>query len=120
MAGGRGTRISELFPDIPKPMISIESVPVLEREIRSLSSQGFKDIIITVSYLHEKIEEYFSELRGNWENEDSITVRKSRIEMKVLEVNGVMDIENISLYGSDGNIVVDSDKIPVLGTVESV
>lgn len=59
MAGGRGTRISELFPDIPKPMISIESVPVLEREIRSLSSQGFKDIIITVSYLHEKIEEYF-------------------------------------------------------------
>lgn len=59
MAGGRGTRISELFPDIPKPMIPIESIPVLEREIRSLSSQGFKDIIITVSYLHEKIEEYF-------------------------------------------------------------
>lgn len=61
MAGGRGTRISELFPDIPKPMIPIESIPVLEREIRSLSSQGFKDIIITVSYLHEKIEEYFGD-----------------------------------------------------------
>ena len=36
MAGGRGTRISELFPDIPKPLIPIEGVPVLEREIISL------------------------------------------------------------------------------------
>ena len=48
MAGGRGTRISELFPDIPKPLIRIEGVPVLEREIISLRDQGFKDIFMTV------------------------------------------------------------------------
>ena len=28
MAGGRGTRISELFPDIPKPMIPVCGKPV--------------------------------------------------------------------------------------------
>jgi D-glycero-D-manno-heptose 1,7-bisphosphate phosphatase len=61
MAGGRGTRISELFPDIPKPLIPIDNVPVLEREIISLRNQGFKDIILTVSYLYEKIEEYFGD-----------------------------------------------------------
>lgn len=61
MAGGRGTRISELFPDIPKPLISIDGIPVLEREIRSLASQGFTDIILTVSYLHDKIESYFGD-----------------------------------------------------------
>lgn len=61
MAGGRGTRISELFPDIPKPMIPIDGIPVLEREICSLASQGFTDIILTVSYLHEKIEEHFGD-----------------------------------------------------------
>lgn len=59
MAGGRGTRISQMFPDIPKPLIPIENVPILEREICSLAAQGFKDIILTVSYSHEKIEEYF-------------------------------------------------------------
>lgn len=59
MAGGRGTRISELFPDIPKPLIPIDGIPVLEREVCSLASQGFQDIILTVSYLHEKIEEHF-------------------------------------------------------------
>lgn len=61
MAGGRGSRISELFPNIPKPLIPIEGIPVLEREILSLKKQGFVDIIITVSYLHEKIENYFKD-----------------------------------------------------------
>ena len=61
MAGGRGTRISELFPNIPKPLIPIEGIPVLEREICSLASQGFTDIVLTVSYLHEKIEERFGD-----------------------------------------------------------
>ena len=64
MAGGRGTRISNLFPDIPKPMIGIRDRneierPVLEWEIRSLVAQGFTDIILTVSHMADKIEAYF-------------------------------------------------------------
>lgn len=66
MAGGRGTRISELFPDIPKPLIPIKNAdgiekPVLQWEIESLRNQGFKDIIITVSHMHEQIESYFGD-----------------------------------------------------------
>lgn len=59
MAGGKGTRISELFPDIPKPLIPIQNIPVLEREICSLREQGFDDIILTVGYKADKIQEYF-------------------------------------------------------------
>lgn len=59
MAGGRGTRISELFPDIPKPLIPIDNIPVLEREIISLRDQGFTDIILTIGYMAEKIQQYF-------------------------------------------------------------
>ena len=51
MAGGRGTRIAELFPDVPKPLIPIEGVPVLERELVYLRDQGYKDFIMTVSYM---------------------------------------------------------------------
>lgn len=61
MAGGRGTRIAELFPDIPKPLIPVDGMPILEREIRSLVSQGFKDIILTVGYLADKIIAYFGD-----------------------------------------------------------
>ena len=61
MAGGRGTRIAELFPGIPKPLIPVDGMPILEREIRSLARQGFTDMIITVGYLADKIIEYFGD-----------------------------------------------------------
>ena len=66
MAGGRGTRISETFPDIPKPLIPIKNrdgieKTVLEWEIESLAAQGFTDFILTVSHMHKKIEEYFGD-----------------------------------------------------------
>lgn len=61
MAGGRGTRISELFPNIPKPLIPINNTPVLEREIISLRDQGFTDIILTIGYMAEKIKYYFGD-----------------------------------------------------------
>ena len=61
MAGGRGTRIAELFPNIPKPLIPVAGMPILEREIRSLCAQGFKDIILTVGYLSDKIIAYFGD-----------------------------------------------------------
>ncbi len=66
MAGGKGTRIAEMFPDIPKPLIPIEnskgvSKPVLEWEIESLRSQGFTNIIITVSHMADKIQDYFGD-----------------------------------------------------------
>lgn len=63
MAGGRGTRIADLFPDIPKPLIPVDGMPILEREIRSLATQGFKDIILTVGYLADKIIAYFGDGR---------------------------------------------------------
>lgn len=61
MAGGRGTRISSVASDIPKPMIKIEGKPVLEHEIECLRDQGFTDLIITVSHLGSVIMDYFGD-----------------------------------------------------------
>ena len=61
MAGGKGTRISSVASDIPKPMIEIQGKPVLEREIECLRTQGFTDIIITVSHLGNIIMDYFKD-----------------------------------------------------------
>lgn len=61
MAGGKGTRISSVASDIPKPMIKIDGTPVLEREIQCLKEQGFVDLIITVSHLGHIIMNYFGD-----------------------------------------------------------
>lgn len=65
MAGGKGTRISSVTSDIPKPMINIDGMPVLEREIQCLKEHGFIDIIITVSHLGNIIMDYFGDGTGN-------------------------------------------------------
>lgn len=64
MAGGRGTRISSVASDIPKPMIKIEGKPVLEHELECLRKQGFTDFVITVSHLGHIIMDYFGDGSG--------------------------------------------------------
>ena len=61
MSGGLGTRISDLFPDIPKPLIPLCGKPVLEHEIACLREQGFTDLILTVSHMADKIINYFGD-----------------------------------------------------------
>lgn len=61
MAGGKGTRISSIVEDIPKPLIPIEGKPVLEREIECLRDQGFTDLIITVSHMSDQIINFFGD-----------------------------------------------------------
>lgn len=64
MAGGRGTRISSVASDIPKPMIRIGGKPILEHEIECLRDQGFTDLILTVSHLGNVIMDYFGDGSG--------------------------------------------------------
>lgn len=64
MAGGKGTRITSIANDIPKPMIKIGNKPVLEHEIECLRDQGFTDIILTVSHLGQIIVDYFGDGSG--------------------------------------------------------
>lgn len=59
MAGGRGTRMCSVASDIPKPMLKIQGVPVLEREIVCLREQGYTDLILTVSCMSDQIIAYF-------------------------------------------------------------
>ena len=64
MAGGKGTRIASVARDIPKPMLPIEGVPVLERELECLCSQGFTEVILTVGHLKDAIINYFGDGSG--------------------------------------------------------
>ena len=61
MAGGKGTLISVVASDIPKPMVKIDGMPVLEHEIMCLREQGFTDMIITVGHLGHIITDYFGD-----------------------------------------------------------
>jgi mannose-1-phosphate guanylyltransferase len=61
LAAGKGTRVRPLTYDLPKPMIPILGKPVMAYLIEHLAKYGITEIMVNVSYLHEKIEEYFGE-----------------------------------------------------------
>lgn len=61
MAGGKGTRIASVNPEIPKPMIPLLGKPVLAYELENLKSQGYHDVIIVVGHLKDSIMTYFGD-----------------------------------------------------------
>ncbi len=61
LAAGKGTRVRPLTYDLPKPMIPLLGKPVMAYLVEHLAKYGITEIMVNVSYLHEKIEEYFGE-----------------------------------------------------------
>ncbi len=61
LAAGKGTRVRPLTFDLPKPMIPILGKPVMEYLVEHLAKYDISDIMVNVSYLHKKIEEYFGD-----------------------------------------------------------
>ena len=61
MAGGEGLRLRPITDNIPKPMVDIGGVPLLERQIQRLADARIKRVYISVNYLSHLIEEYFGD-----------------------------------------------------------
>ena len=61
MAGGNGTRVKDLEPNLPKPMIRICDKPVLLYQIESLRNSGITDIVLVIGYLGDVIKDYFKD-----------------------------------------------------------
>lgn len=60
-AGGKGTRLSSIANDIPKPMVSIVGKPILEYQINCFKENGIKDIYILIGHLGHVIKDYFKD-----------------------------------------------------------
>jgi glucose-1-phosphate cytidylyltransferase len=60
LAGGFGTRLSELTDIRPKPMVEIDGKPILWHIMKIYSSYGFNDFVICLGYKSYFIKEYFA------------------------------------------------------------
>ncbi len=58
LAGGFGTRIKHLLPDVPKPMAAIADKPFLGWVLSYLHKQGIDQALLSTGYLAEVIERY--------------------------------------------------------------
>ncbi|CAA9421917.1 MAG: N-acetylglucosamine-1-phosphate uridyltransferase / Phosphoglucosamine mutase [uncultured Rubrobacteraceae bacterium] len=61
MAGGQGTRLRPLTSNQPKPMIPIVNTPCMEHIVRLLEDHGFTEIVVTLQFMPEEIQDYFGD-----------------------------------------------------------
>ncbi|ECH5574468.1 NTP transferase domain-containing protein [Campylobacter coli] len=115
LAGGLGTRLRSVVQDLPKPMAPINGKPFLAFVLEYLKKQGITEIILSVSYKYELIQEYFKDefegmkIRYNVEKEllgtgGAIKDALKLVKNEVYVVNGDtffdIDLKKLVLNGS--------------------
>ena len=75
LAGGKGTRLTPYTTILPKPLMPIGNMPILEVVIRQLKGYGFAEVTLAVGYLAELIMAYFDdgsryEIKINYSKEE--------------------------------------------------
>ena len=61
LAGGKGTRLSPYTKVLPKPLMPIGDMPILEVILRQMKFAGITDVILTVGHLSELLRAFFQD-----------------------------------------------------------
>lgn len=105
MAGGLGSRIASLNPELPKPMLRLDGRPVLEYGVECLKRQGISDFIFVVGYKHEAIQSYFKDGR-----EFGVQIRYL-VEETPLGTAGALYFLKDMLEGEEDFLLINGDII---------
>lgn len=66
MAGGKGTRLYPYTKILPKPLIPIGEIPIVERVINGFCEYGITDFLMTVNYKKRMIQSYFDDIQKSY------------------------------------------------------
>ena len=61
LAGGKGTRLAPYTKILPKPLLPIGEMPILEILLRQMRHSGVEDVILTVGHLAELLQVFFQD-----------------------------------------------------------
>ncbi len=104
LAGGKGTRLKPYTTILPKPLMPILDMPILEVVIRQLKKNGFNEIVLAVGHLAELIEAYFGD-GSKW----GINIKYSREDKPLGTAGPLTLIENLddTFLMMNGDILTD-------------
>lgn len=61
LAGGKGARLAPYTKILPKPLMPIGDMPILEVILRQIKLAGLKDVVLTVGHLSELLRTFFQD-----------------------------------------------------------
>ena len=108
LAGGRGKRLRPVTDYVPKPLVPIKNIPIIEWQIRYLKKFGIDEIIISTGYKKEMIKNYLDVKKI-----EGVKIKYS-VEKTPLGTGGAIKkagkmIEEESFFVINGDIITDID-----------
>lgn len=103
LSAGLGTRMRPLTNNMPKPLIPVRGVPLIDWCLEWLSDADISDVVINTSYLAQQLEDY---LQGR----TSPRIRFSREEPAPLETGGGI-AKALPMLGTEPFLAMNSDAI---------
>jgi len=103
LAAGRGERLRPLTDTLPKPLLPVAGIPLIERLIMSLARYDFTDIVVNYAYLGDQIEAKL----GTGE-QFGVDLKYSKEPIQALETGGGI-FNALPLLCSDPFLVLNSD-----------
>lgn len=98
--------------------VTVEAVDVVAIAIRCaytlLEGYQWEDVL---PGLQAAYGDYLAELCKEWEGSSQLVVRTAYLDTRALAVAGILDVERTTINGGEENLVLLSNQIPVLGTV---
>jgi L-glutamine-phosphate cytidylyltransferase len=118
LAAGRGSRLKEKTEAVPKCLVKLNGITLLERQIYALKNAGIKRIVVVVGYLAEKISETGVEtiFNNNWDNSNMVvsllTARQLFNEPVIISYSDIVYSSStiIELISSDAPIAITYDR----------
>lgn len=74
------------------------------------TGKTIKDVQTNINNI---VDNYFSYLASTWDSQENLIIRISQLETRVLGVDGVLDINSLTVNGTTNNIQLTSTQIPV-------
>ena len=101
LCAGFGKRVLPLTKTLPKPLLKVNHVPLIEYSIRILKELGIEEIAVNVHYLKDKIVEYLNSYHPN------IKIFNEEI---ILDTGGAL-VNAKSFLSDDYFVILNSDTI---------
>ena len=111
LAGGLGSRLSEITRTIPKPMVKINGKPIILRIMNHFARYGFKNFYIALGYKGKIIKKYFEKNNYGWNINLINTGRKTMTGGRILRLKKHLIKKTFLMTYGDGLSNVNLNKL---------